>query len=74
MSNDSQSDGTTWVLAKSAPGILMRPKSTVYRWVEDGKVRTMRPMHELWLYMPDLRSVDKDTPRRRRKKKESESA
>lgn len=67
MSADEMRLESNWVLAKVAPALMRRPKSTVYRWVEDGRVRTMRPMHELWLFIPDLRRIDKDTPRRRRK-------
>lgn len=57
-----------WVMAKDAPALLARPKSTIYKWVESGQVRTFRPLHEKWLFVPDLRRMDRDTPRRRRAK------
>ena len=60
-----------WVIAKDAPAMLSRPRATVYRWVEQGHVRTMRPLHEMWLYVPDLMDMDVKTPRRRRSKKDS---
>lgn len=60
-----------WILAKEAPAYFNRPKRTVYRWIEDKKVRTMRPLHETWAFLPDLARADRETPRRRRKPRDT---
>ncbi len=54
-----------WIMMKEAPAFLNRPQRTVYKWVADQEVRTMRPLHERWLNLDDLRRMDAKTPRRR---------
>lgn len=74
MSSSNPVVGGQWILARKAPAYLRRPRSTVYRWVEQDKVRSMQPLQELWLYLPDLQRADLETPRRHRAKSSESSA
>lgn len=57
-----------WVSVAEAAKVTGRTKKTVYQWIRGGKVRTMRPMRELWVNLADIRSVEKAaTPGRPRK-------
>lgn len=52
-----------WILAQDAPARVNRGRSTIYKWVKAGRIRTMRPGRALWLYLPDLLKADKDAVR-----------
>lgn len=43
-----------WVTMEQALERVQRSRSTVYQWVQDGRVSTMRPGRVLWLNLPDL--------------------
>jgi excisionase family DNA binding protein len=53
-----------WVVMSDAPERIGRNRSTIYKWVKAGKIRTMRPGRALWLYLPDLLSAEKESIRR----------
>lgn len=53
-----------WIRASEAPKRVQRDRSTVYRWVAAGRVRTWRPGRELLLNLPDLLLVENQTLRR----------
>ena len=40
----------------------------MYLWVEAGRVKTMRPARLLWLYLPDLLRVERETANREKGK------
>ncbi|WP_373286278.1 helix-turn-helix domain-containing protein [Microbacterium nanhaiense] len=46
-----------------------RTKKTVYQWIREGKVRTMRPMRALWVNLSDIRAVEETTTLGRPRKK-----
>lgn len=52
-----------WILATEAPARVGRARSTIYKWVKAGRIRTMRPARVLWLYLPDLLRADRDATR-----------
>lgn len=52
-----------WIMMKSAPEKIGCARSTIYKWVKQGKVRSMRPGKELWLYLPDLRKAEAESLR-----------
>ena len=56
-----------WVSVAEAAKITGRTKKTIYQWVSDGDVRTMRPMRALWLNLSDIRRAEKKRPGRPRK-------
>lgn len=43
-----------WILTTDAPARVNRSKRTIYRWIDEGRVRTWRPGRKLWLNLPDL--------------------
>ena len=53
-----------WVLMKDAAGRTGRNRSTIYKWVSAGRIRTMRPGRDLWLYLPDLLDAEAESIRR----------
>lgn len=53
-----------WVMMKRAPEKVGCARSTIYKWVKEGKVRSMRPGRELWLYLPDLLKAEAESIRR----------
>ena len=55
-----------WILLADAPERIGRSRSTVYRWIDEGRIRTMRPLAKLWVSVPDLIQADKETIRRTR--------
>lgn len=57
-----------WVTVDEALEITGRGKTTVYKWVREGEVRTMRPKRALWLNLSDLRRAETKLPGRPRKK------
>lgn len=56
-----------WVTVPEAAKMTGRTTKTIYQWVSDGDVRTMRPMRALWLNVSDLRHAEKKRPGRPRK-------
>lgn len=56
-----------WILLEEAPLRVDRSRSTIYRWILEGRVRTIRPKRKLWLFIPDLLQAEKDTTERVRK-------
>lgn len=56
-----------WITLHAATKVYDRPQRTVYKWIDCGEIRTMRPLHELWLYIPDIERMDKATQRRKRR-------
>jgi hypothetical protein len=60
-----------WVTIKQAMARVRRSRSTIYQWIDGGKVRTMRPLRVLWVNLPDLLSADATTkPGRPKKERE----
>lgn len=55
-----------WIKVEEAPEEYGRTSRTIRQWVKDGKVRTMRPRFQLWLYRPDLAACEAATANRRR--------
>ena len=55
-----------WIKREDAPAAYGRTERTIRQWVKDGKVRTMRPMFQLYLYRPDLAKCEAATANRRR--------
>lgn len=53
-----------WIRASEAPKRVHRDRSTVYRWVASGRVRSWRPGQELLLHLPDLLRAENETLRR----------
>lgn len=53
-----------WVLMSDAPGRVGRNRSTIYKWVRAGRIRTFRPARALWLYLPDLLEAERESIRR----------
>lgn len=49
---------------KDAPERTGRNRSTIYKWVTAGRIRTMRPGRDLWLFLPDLLDAESDAIRR----------
>lgn len=56
-----------WVSVDEAAQITNRTKKTIYKWIRDGEIRTMRPMRTLWVNLTDLRHAEKKLPGRPRK-------
>ncbi|MTE24842.1 helix-turn-helix domain-containing protein [Microbacterium sp. ZXX196] len=56
-----------WVTVSEAAKITKRTRKTIYQWVRDGKVATMRPGRALWLKLSDVRHAEKALPGRPRK-------
>lgn len=54
-----------WIQVHKAPERVGRSKRTVYRWIKDGRVRTIRPLRVLWLNLEDLLRVERETAERR---------
>ncbi len=52
-----------WIMMKRAPEAIGCARSTIYKWVKEGKVRSMRPGKELWLYLPDLKKAEAESLR-----------
>lgn len=63
MSQDVAYETSKWILAQDAPARVNRGRSTIYKWVKAGRIRTMRPARGLWLYLPDLLKADKEAIR-----------
>lgn len=57
-----------WVTVDEAMQITGRGRTAIYKWVRDGKVRTIRPKRALWLNLSDLRKAETRLPGRPRKK------
>lgn len=55
-----------WIKREDAPAEYGRTERTIRQWVKDGKVRTMRPRFQLWLYRPDLAACEAASANRRR--------
>jgi len=53
-----------WIMMKHAHERIGRNRSTVYKWVAAGRIRTMRPRKELWLFLPDLLAAENQSVRR----------
>jgi maltose-binding protein MalE len=51
---DEHLDPEMWVKLSEAPDVVHRSKQTIYRWVSEGHIATMRPTAETWLFLPDL--------------------
>jgi len=62
----SGSQRDDWILMTEAPERIGRSRRTIYRWIDEGRVRTMRPLTKLWLNVPDLVEADRETIRRTR--------
>ena len=58
-----------WVTIKQAMARVGRSRSTIYQWIETGKVRTMRPLRVVWVNLPDLLTADATTRPGRPKRK-----
>jgi hypothetical protein len=50
-----------WVTIEQAMDRLHKSRSTIYLWVRQGRVQTMRPLRMLWLHMPDLLNAEAAT-------------
>lgn len=58
-----------WVSVAEAARRSRRSKRTVYEWIAEGAVKTMRPARLLWVYLPDvLRMEASKKPGRPRKR------
>lgn len=53
-----------WVTVDQAAERVGRSRSTVYRWIGEGTVRTMCPMRTLWGNVPDLLVAERDATSR----------
>lgn len=53
-----------WIRAKEAPKRIHRSRRTIYRWIAEGRVRSLRPSRDLWVSVPDLLRADGETIRR----------
>lgn len=53
-----------WVTVDEAMEITGRGKTSIYNWVRDGKVRTIRPKRALWLNLSDVRKAEAILPGR----------
>lgn len=67
MQLDVRTGTALWVRLASAPERFDRPRRTIEKWITDKQVRTMRPLQEVWLYLPDLERMDAQTQRRKRR-------
>ena len=47
-----------WVPLSRAHKLVGRSRRTVYRWVQEGLVETLRPLREVWVSVPDLMRVE----------------
>lgn len=56
-----------WVTVKEAQKATNRSRRTIYRWLAEDRVKTMRPMRVLYLYLPDLWQAVRDTNGRGKK-------
>ena len=54
-----------WVQLDDAMRITGKSKPTVYRWVAEDKVRTVKPGLVTWFNLSDLRAAKKSTRRGR---------
>ncbi|UOR02086.1 hypothetical protein MUN77_01765 [Leucobacter allii] len=56
-----------WITLAAASSYYDRPERTLYKWLKDGEVRKLRPLHETWLYRPDVERMDQKTQRRKKR-------
>lgn len=49
------------VRLKEAPEFVGRSRSTVYRWIAQGRVKVIRPTREKWVFVADLRRAERET-------------
>lgn len=59
-----EKESERWIMMKDAHEKVGCARSTIYKWVKGGKVRSMRPGKELWLYIPDLLKAEAESVRR----------
>jgi hypothetical protein len=45
---------------KQALERIPRTERTIYRWVRDGRVRTMQPLRVVWLNLTDLLKAESE--------------
>lgn len=57
-------ESARWIMMKDAHEKVGCARSTIYKWVKAGKVRSLRPGKELWLYIPDLMKAEAESVRR----------
>lgn len=50
-----------WLTIDDAEQAVGRSRKTIYRWVRDGKVRTIRPWRVRYFNRADLITVERDT-------------
>ena len=50
-----------WISIDEAEELVGRARRTIYRWVRDGKVRTMRPRVHRYFNRADLIATERDT-------------
>ena len=48
-----------WVTMQQAQEIVRKSPQTIYRWLSKGHIRTMQPLEDVWLYLPDLWETEK---------------
>lgn len=54
-------DTDDWINVRDAPERVLRSRATVYRWIKEGRVRTIRPGRGLWVNVPDLLAAESAT-------------
>lgn len=54
-----------WCRVQDAPERVHKSLRTIYYWIKDGRVRSARPLHDLWVYVPDLLKAEQETHLRR---------
>lgn len=56
-------DRQNWVTIEQARAIVRKSPQTIYRWLSSGRIRTMQPGVEVWIYLPDLWETEKQMRR-----------
>lgn len=52
-----------WVQLDEAVTISGRSKPTLYRWIKNGRVRSLKPWSVIWIHKGDLKEAGEDTRR-----------
>tara|TARA_R110002124_G_scaffold163088_1_gene330399 strand:- start:1700 stop:1891 length:192 start_codon:yes stop_codon:yes gene_type:complete len=55
-----------WITVPESAERTGRTVQTIYNWVNEGNIRTARPMKMLWLYLPDVLKVEREKATRRK--------
>lgn len=55
------SEENPWVELGEAQRRTRRSRATIYRWVQEGKVRTWRPIVKRMFHVGDLLAAEKET-------------